>query len=769
MGASFGFSGRLVFFNNKAGQTAAQVAANLPPGAAPAPQKVPRKVILATVVTDPEIVKRSEELESALGQESFTKLINERREQAASTKNDDDIQSWEVLQTLFAENAREQLMQHLGFRKEEILSAVAKLTGGDKENEKPSEPATTAETAEASEKTPEQKNEEAKADTGESEAKPVAGQTTDALSELFQSSSDSSEDFFAQQSAATVPEESPAEASAAGLVAAIQGPLELYPKDSSETDKLITRSIVLGDFESAVELCLASDRLSDALLLAQSAGGELWLRTRKTYFERQAKKTSYLRLLQSIVSNDFSPITQNTSLEDWTSVVVVLCTFAGGDEFATLCAGLGKRLLEAWAKATKEGDLEKAHLYRRHATLCYLVAGKLDKVAMIWILELQEKRKEDKEGYSASLQNLIEKVTVFRKAIEYEDPAIVEDQTGSDTKEPKVYPLAPLYDKYCEYAELMATQGKLDIAQKYLSLTPSGYRNASSDRLSIIRERVYCACARDSSTAHYRTPAFPFEQKPILSEKEKMAATVPDTVNGCERQQAPVEQQQQTAYEPYKPYQPAATAAAVPAQQPANPYAPPTTQMRGYPPQVPGAQYSPFGQTAYNAQPAYGNYGYGTSYASPYDASQATVPPPPPATATPPPPPPKGPSTGSVGGSPSVSHQSTSGAWNDPPMIANPNVTKSPAAAPVAPRRVTSPFPNVPAPSAFVPPTPQQAYMQNTTMAPPTAAAAAAPPPPPPTNAVPPTPLARQRMPPPPPPQARPPNTPPPMGGYRFN
>ncbi|OAD80163.1 hypothetical protein PHYBLDRAFT_100890, partial [Phycomyces blakesleeanus NRRL 1555(-)] len=200
--------------------------------------------------------------------------------------------------------------------------------------------------------------------------------------------------------------------------------LRLYPVDSSDTDKLITRSIVLGDFESAVQLCLDSERLSDALLLAICSGGDLLARTQKIYFERQAKKTSYLRLLESIMSEDLSSVVETASLDEWTSVVVVLCTFARTEQFGVLCEALGLRLEDAW-KAEND-DIEKSNAYRRHATLCYLASGNLEKVSNIWIIEQEQEAQEEKTEarLGASLQKLIEKVTVFRKAIGYEDDSL---------------------------------------------------------------------------------------------------------------------------------------------------------------------------------------------------------------------------------------------------------------------------------------------------------------------------------------------------------
>lgn len=42
----------------------------------------------------------------------------------------------------------------------------------------------------------------------------------------------------------------------------------------------------MGNFEAAVEMCLAEDKMAEAILLAIAGGPELLLRTQKKYFQR---------------------------------------------------------------------------------------------------------------------------------------------------------------------------------------------------------------------------------------------------------------------------------------------------------------------------------------------------------------------------------------------------------------------------------------------------------------------------------------------------
>ncbi|KAH8112011.1 hypothetical protein DFH11DRAFT_531144 [Phellopilus nigrolimitatus] len=80
----------------------------------------------------------------------------------------------------------------------------------------------------------------------------------------------------------------------------------IYPSEESEFDHLVTKSLVLGDFESAVTLCLSAER----------------------HFEKRTINLPYLCLFQSIVTEDLDDIVQNADLQEWQEIFVVLCTFA---------------------------------------------------------------------------------------------------------------------------------------------------------------------------------------------------------------------------------------------------------------------------------------------------------------------------------------------------------------------------------------------------------------------------------------------------------
>lgn len=291
----------------------------------------------------------------------------------------------------------------------------------------------------------------------------------------------------------------------------------IYPSDESETDRLVTRAVVLGDFESAVSLCLSTERFADAILLAVKGGPELLQKTQKAYFERRTTALPYLRLFQSIVTNDLSDIVQNADLQDWQEIFVVLCSFATPDEFASLAEQLGERLefQSHLLRASIVDDASTKTLkLRKNATLSYLAAGKLERLVNIWVEELAEDEvhlAEDEtwDGtryatHASALQTFIEKVTVFRTAVKYVDEDLKASK-GSDS-EAKAYKLSALYDRYFEYADLLASQGLVKEAVCFLKLTPVDYHGIPGSNLDYRLGRERLTVASGTVPAQKPTP-----------------------------------------------------------------------------------------------------------------------------------------------------------------------------------------------------------------------------------------------------------------------
>jgi len=53
---------------------------------------------------------------------------------------------------------------------------------------------------------------------------------------------------------------------------------------SVDLDSLISQALLIGDYESAVELCLHGGRMADAIVMASAGGPVLLEKTQKRYF-----------------------------------------------------------------------------------------------------------------------------------------------------------------------------------------------------------------------------------------------------------------------------------------------------------------------------------------------------------------------------------------------------------------------------------------------------------------------------------------------------
>ncbi|KAF9926504.1 protein transport protein S31 [Linnemannia zychae] len=588
VGASFGFGGKLAIFRNKPAPPM-----NLPPGAV-APAGVPAwipSVTLANIVTEPDIAQRATDLENALE----TKTLDKFCEARSQTETNSASEYWTVLRALFEANPREQLVHHLGFDKQEMVDQVAALTQQMNLNS----------------------NNSVTSPRPEGGLQNHRGSTTE-MNALFSGSNadlQESEDAFGNYSTTAPASEFKVKPSI---------PFFIYPSSDTDIDKKITRCIVAGDFESAVNVCLHDERLSDALVLAICGGPELLERTQKAYFERRAASTPYIRLLQSVVTGDLEDVVRNADLVDWKEIVVILCTFARPDDFGKLCESLGNRLEEQWIIKAQAG--ESSDELRCNTVLCYLAAGNLERVVSIWIQEQEQElalsgydpTASEYERNARSLQAFIEKVTVFRKAIDYVDVAISGNPNEDQPEEQQdgYHKLAALYDKYTEYAKVMANQGLLSTAIEYLNLTPVDYQN--QDGLSVLRDRLYHSGVDVSKVP---APEFPFEPVYVMGEGEyqqQQQQQYNQYQHNQYQQQQPI-QQQRNQYQPNQ-YQNT--------QYQSNQYQPQQQQQNVY-----GAQ------NAYGAPPApYGNTGYNaTGYQQPppppphqQQQQQASIVPPPP-------------------------------------------------------------------------------------------------------------------------------------------
>ncbi|XP_037608776.1 protein transport protein Sec31A isoform X4 [Sebastes umbrosus] len=240
---------------------------------------------------------------------------------------------------------------------------------------------------------------------------------------------------------------------------------------SQDVDGLITQALLTGDFEGAVELCLHDNRMADSIILAIAGGAELLEKTQKKYFMKTHSKIT--KLISAVVMKDWHDILKTCDLQNWKEALAAVMTYAQPEEFSSLCDLLGGRLEAA----------EVAQL-QAQACLCYICAGNVEKLVSCWT--------RAQGGHCPlSLQDLVEKVVVLRRAVE------LTQRSG-----PTAIGIL-LAEKMSQYANLLASQGSLSTAITYL---PDNTNQVSVQQL---RDRLSRALGQQAAPAP--TPAAPVQ------------------------------------------------------------------------------------------------------------------------------------------------------------------------------------------------------------------------------------------------------------------
>ncbi|TVY43719.1 Protein transport protein [Lachnellula subtilissima] len=539
------------------------------------------KIQISNFSVDSDIGSATETFEKALLSGNIGSICES---QISEAKSEQEKADWKVIETLISDNPRKKVTEYLGFS-DQVEEAANGIAGLDVEE---------------------------KTDGNTEDANGTASKNS-RLSTLFSDGVDG--DDFLSTIAAT-------------KGAKTDNPFHLFSEADSASETQITEALMLGQFEKAMTICLKEDKIADALIIANCGGKELLEKAQSVYLSKKSTGPNYLRLLSSVIGKNLWDIVYNADLSNWKETMATLCTYADPSEFPDLCEALGDRIIETGNS--------------KDASFCYLVGSKLEKVITIWIAELQDaekagiKDRSEDSSFSVHarvLQNFIEKVTVFRDVTKFQD-----NEQGLTSG----WKLAPLYDKYNEYADIVAAHGHLSIAERYLDLLPTQYPAAE-----VARSRVKLA----SRKAAPRTA----------------------------QQQQPTSVRNSSRPQPGIGYQPPAATPARPAQ---NNFAPPAPTPVSNPYAPPSNAYAP--QQPYQ-QPQQGQQGYGQNYGSNFGSV--------------PPPNNYGAPTQSFGGPPTGPPRNTTPSapppskakdmmnWNDTPMVSKPPRRATPSTTP-------APFPN---------------------------------------------------------------------------
>ena len=255
---------------------------------------------------------------------------------------------------------------------------------------------------------------------------------------------------------------------------------ELQDEDLDQFELEIQNAIFVGDYETAVTACLEKDRLADALVLASIGGTELWDATQREYMRRA--NLPYMKIVAAISEDNLGKLVEERSLKSWKDTLAILCTYAKSEEWTELCKKLAIKLEGAGMQ--------------HPAVLCYICAGCTDSAVAFWS-NATVKQHGSLSGSIEALQGLVEKSVVLGSAT---------GQSGD-----------VFASVMSTYSQLLASQGKLNEALKYLGKVPGD----ASAETAILKDRLYRAGATSSDGA---APAFPFESQAVTSTSAQASA-----------------------------------------------------------------------------------------------------------------------------------------------------------------------------------------------------------------------------------------------------
>uniref|UniRef100_A0A1I8I4Y1 WD_REPEATS_REGION domain-containing protein n=1 Tax=Macrostomum lignano TaxID=282301 RepID=A0A1I8I4Y1_9PLAT len=333
-------------------------------------------------------------------------------------------------------------------------------------------------------------------------------------------------------------------------------------EDGAE-DADLTKALIAGRIEIAVNLCLDKGRLAEAAILAVAGGAELYERTQARLFRLLNTDTG--RLIRAVVTHACPYVVQHSGNEDWRHSLAFALTYASAEEFAELAEQVGRRL---------ETDGR-----RQEAALCYICAGSVPRLAACLMPAGGEPR-------PLLLQDVVEKAEVLRLAVTDADhPSSAGD-------------LGALTAHLGSYAEQLANQGELRAALRYLQ--PAAVAGDSNQTARAHRLYQALGCPPD-------VPAPPNPYRPTVAAASAVVNGGYRPVAGQQQQPRqqlpgkPQQQQQQQQQQPAAMYNPAANLYQ-PTSYAANRTNPPYPAYAAPPVQPVQSAYQPVGNTMY--QPA---------------------------------------------------------------------------------------------------------------------------------------------------------------------
>ncbi|KZC07796.1 Protein transport protein Sec31A [Dufourea novaeangliae] len=377
-GVSFGFGGTLTIFEN-------------PPVDPNMPANTNRKVIISQVITHPELIQRSNELEEVLKTEQYGDYCKEKAEKLTDVHRK---KIWNCVGAYFGENVTKEILELLGYNIETMNNKLNQLVPQEDIND---------------------------ITEGVGNLNNVLNGNVIDGSAAF--------DAIAQE-----------QTKKATTVTSTNNNFKINVSD--DEDGLITQAILLGNIEAAVSLCFAHKRYADAVILSMAAGPDLLARTQYRYFSEHTGALN--SLINSLVSENWADIVNNTDINCWKEVLIAIFTHSNPQERSTLCDMLGDRLASSDNPTLKE-----------ESQICYICSGNLNRMI---------------ESSNVDIQEIVELVMIMQKALEIQGIRDIRIE-------------GRIANVLSQYAEMLAAEGDLDAALNYLG-------NSQDERIVMLKDRL---------------------------------------------------------------------------------------------------------------------------------------------------------------------------------------------------------------------------------------------------------------------------------------
>ncbi|CAF0715359.1 unnamed protein product [Adineta steineri] len=263
---------------------------------------------------------------------------------------------------------------------------------------------------------------------------------------------------------------------------------------NAEIETLLSRCIMLGQFEAAVELCCNEQRYTDALLLAHLGGQDLLYKTQKRYFEKVQTPTT--KLIDIVTNQDWPRLIESSNMTNWRDILVALLTYTNGATFIDLCNQLGHRLAQQHIGTNDS--------LRTYAAICFICTGNLEQFDIAWSSKYQQ------QGMSSmQLEQLIEKLFILKRSVDYSSA-----QQKKTVNTAAASMDGPSISRHLTlFGQLLANEGCARAALVYLG-------NIQTPELLVLRDRLYYGLPANQLTGIPK-PSSPFRRVDVPTPQQQ--------------------------------------------------------------------------------------------------------------------------------------------------------------------------------------------------------------------------------------------------------